>query len=115
MKNAAWFILTVITWSLMGYVVSCRSSGATIDGPVLAHQRQIVELEGRNQELERRITQYDDTVGNSIEQLKAIRDRSVGMEGTVDEIIDLFDEYQRRVDELSRAFDSLRTKAGDGG
>jgi chromosome segregation ATPase len=100
---------------LLLIIGNCTSTGRAVDRPILDHQRQIVELEDRNQELERRIASYDDAIGRSIGELTALRERSLGMEGTVDEIIDLFIEYQRRVDELARAFDSLRAKAGDCG
>jgi chromosome segregation ATPase len=90
---------------------SCATTGSGADGLILSHQRQIDELESRNQDLERRLTEYDRTVGSSIQELKSIGERARGVEGTVDELIDLFGEYQRRVDELTRAYNAIQDQA----
>jgi chromosome segregation ATPase len=103
MKYAFYFWLGII----LTLVCTCVSSKSGADTAVLDYQRQVTQLEDRNQELERRIDQYDSTVGRSIQQLKDIRERARGMEGTIDDIIKLFDEYQQRVDELSRAYNSI--------
>jgi flagellar biosynthesis chaperone FliJ len=87
---------------------SARRVGS--DDTVLSHQQQLTELEDRNQELERRLITYDDTVGNSIRELEAIRARSTGLEGTIDETIKLFDEYQRAVEQLTRSYQELRSQ-----
>jgi chromosome segregation ATPase len=83
---------------------SCATTKPGVDRTILEHQQQITELEERNQELERRLAQYDDAVRNAVNDLTDIRTRSIGMEGTIDEVIQLFNEYQRRVDELAQAY-----------
>jgi hypothetical protein len=113
LQNIAYFSLVVVSWSFLGwYMQSCASSGPGADRLVLDHQQQITKLEDRNQDLERRLDQYDSAVGSSIEQLEAIGERARGMEGTVDEIIALFGEYQRRVDELTQAYNDIKNEAG---
>lgn len=104
-ENALFFWIGILLTLLL---VHCKSTKPGVDGLILEHQQQVTQLEDRNQELERRIAQYDDAVGRSVEALTAIRERSLGMEGTVDELISLFDEYQRRVNELARAFDQVK-------
>jgi chromosome segregation ATPase len=91
---------------------ACKSTGST-DNTVLEHQQQLTELEGRNQELERRLAAYDNAIGNSIGQLEAIRARGTGLEGTIDETIQLFDEYQRAVEQLTRAYNAIQNKTGN--
>jgi chromosome segregation ATPase len=91
-------------------LIGCASARGS-DATVLSHQQQLTELEDRNQDLERRLTAYDDTVGNSIRELEAIRARSTGLEGTIDETIELFDEYQRAVEQLTRSYQELRSQA----
>jgi chromosome segregation ATPase len=111
MQTVAYIIFIFVAW----YAVGCTSpSRRSADNAVLEHQQQLTELEGRNQDLERRLAQYDDTVGDSIKQLEAIRTRGIGMEGTIDETIRLFDEYQRAVEQLTRAYRALQDAANDG-
>jgi chromosome segregation ATPase len=106
MRNACYFVAIVIAWTIVGCVTPRRTEPV-----VLEHQRQIDELEARNQELERRLNQYDSTVKQGIDELEAIRSRSSGMEEEVDEIIALFEQYQRGVDRLARAYNELRATA----
>jgi chromosome segregation ATPase len=105
-KYACYFVAIFIAWYIVGCVGTTRRTGA--DATVLEHQQQITALEDRNQELERRLAQYDNAVGNAVRDLTDIRSRSTGMEDEIDEVISLFDEYQRAVDRLSRAYYSLR-------
>jgi chromosome segregation ATPase len=105
------FILACIALTVAAN--SCASTGNGSDNAILEHQQQLTELEGRNQELERRLAAYNNAVGDSIGQLEAIRARSTGLEGTLDETIQLFDEYQRAVEQLTRAYNDLQNKTGN--
>lgn len=107
-RNPLVFLICVLAWSLMG--TQCRTTDAGTDRLIFEHQQQIVELEERNQDLERRVTAYDDAVGHAVEGLEAIRERSVGMEGEVDELISLFNEYQRRVEQLARDYNTIKNQ-----
>jgi cell division protein FtsB len=113
MRNAVYIIAMVFAWSFLGwYMQSCKSTGPGVDRTILEHQRQVTELEARNQALERRIAQYDSAIGSAVTSLEDIRARSVGMEGTVDELIDLFDQYQRGVEQLARAYNDIKNQTG---
>jgi chromosome segregation ATPase len=107
-SHEAFFFWVGVVFVLL--CVHCTSTRRPVDNTILEHQQQVVELEGRNQELERRIASYDNAVGSAIRALEDIGERSRGMEGEIDEIISLFDEYQRRVDELSRAYNAIKNQ-----
>lgn len=79
----------------------CQTVRARNDKSVIEHQRQIDRLE---EELRNR----DRTVDNALRELNSISARSTAMEGTVDEVIELFGEYQRRVDQLIRDYYTIR-------
>ena len=78
------FILCVL-------LTTCSSTRHT-DRDVLSHQAEIDRLEN---ELRNR----DRAIDNAVRELESITARSTGMEGTVDELIQLFDEYQRAVEQ----------------
>jgi uncharacterized coiled-coil protein SlyX len=107
MRNAAYFILTFVAWAILGCV-----SRAGADRDVLEHQRQVIELEARNTELERRLASYDSAVAASINRLEALGARSGDMEGTIDEVISLFAEYQRAVEQLARDYYAIADTTG---
>jgi chromosome segregation ATPase len=118
MRNAIRYTLYTIAmvaaWSFLGwYMQSCTTTGPGADRIILDHQRQVTELEARNQDLERRIAQYDSAVGRAITSLENIRTRSLGMEGTVDELIELFGQYQRGVEQLARAYNDIKNQVGN--
>lgn len=85
-------ILFGITLMLLTGCVSSRTSQSVIE-----HQREIDRIEEG-------IRIRDRAVESSIRRLEAITARSSGMEGTVDELIELFDEYQRTVEQLIRDY-----------
>jgi chromosome segregation ATPase len=105
MRNVAYFVAIFIAWTVLG----CATRGS-VDGGILSYQRQVTELEARNQDLERRAAQYDGAIRSTIESLEELRTRSIGMEGSVDEIIYLFDGYKRAVEQLERDYQNLRDK-----
>jgi chromosome segregation ATPase len=108
--DAKWFALHI---AIVIGIFACHSTKFTPDGGLLDHQRKVVELESRNQELERRLGQYNSAIGRSIGELKAIRERSSGVEGKIDEVIDLFGRYSRAVEQLIQDYNSLRAAAED--
>lgn len=74
----------------------------------LQYQREIDRLE---EELRNR----DRTIDSAIRELAAITDRSSRMEGTVDDVIELFDEYDRAVRRLLQCYsgEDVATTASD--
>jgi hypothetical protein len=107
MRNAPLIFIVIVVLCLS----SCKTTNPT--GVVGDHQRQVAQLEERNTELERRLALYDSTVGSSIRSLENIRGRSLAMEGTVDELIELFRQYQFRVDQLIYDYHSITTAVTD--
>lgn len=72
-----------------------------IDGTLINHQQEIDRLE---EELRSR----DRTIENAIRELRTITSRSESMEGTVDEVIELFGEYHRRVEQMLYDYERIR-------
>lgn len=85
---------------------SCVSTGFTkrVDRDILEHQAKIKELEG---ELRNR----DKAINDAIRELEDITKRSAGMEGTLDDVIELFDAYQRAVERFIQTYRSGETKS----
>lgn len=99
-------IIYIVIAAVTSFVVAllffgCATAGAGVNGDVLNHQQQIDRLE---EELRTR----DRTVETAIRELGSITVRSSAVEGTVDEIIELFAEYQRRVEKLIRDYNTIR-------
>lgn len=84
----------------------CASTGKGADRAVISHQQQIDRLE---EELRNR----DRTIDNAFRELGAVTSRSTMVEGTVDELIELFEEYQRRVEQLLRDYNQVRAADTD--
>lgn len=82
------------------------SSTRHVDGDIISHQAEIDRLES---ELRNR----DRAIDNAVRELEGITARSTGMEGTVDELIELFDEYQRAVERLLHDYRETENKDKD--
>ena len=81
-----------------------NKAAAGVNGNLLSYQQQVDRLE---EELRNR----DRTVETAVRELRVITSRSNSMEGTVDELIQLFGEYQRRVEQLLYDYNKIRTEA----
>ena len=75
------------------------------NGDVLAYQAEITRLEDT-------VASYQHAIGYTIEELGGIRECTTGIEGTVDEIINLFNEYQRRVELVLQRYRALQENIG---
>lgn len=73
--------------------VSCVSTGKRTDSKILDYQREIDRLENE-------LSARDRAIENAVRRLDTVTERSQSMEGTVDELIELFDEYQRAIERL---------------
>ena len=80
-----------------GLFTGCKSTRTGTSEDILEYQQQVDRLE---EELRNR----DRTIDNAIRELAAITERSSAMEGTVDDVIELFNEYQRAVERLLRYY-----------
>lgn len=100
-EKAAMFVSFAITCILLTVFTGCATRSSTGAGElILDYQRQVTTLENR-------LALYESTVGSAISELGAIREQSGGIEGTVDELIYLFGEYQRGVDNLLRQYRAI--------
>lgn len=79
-------------------------SRRAVDNTIIDYQRKIDRLEST-------IQQYDTALGTAAEELGRLKDRSQGMEGDIDYIIKLFDDYQRGVTRLIQNYYKIRDEA----
>jgi chromosome segregation ATPase len=81
---------------------ACTST-RQVDRDVLEHQKQIDRLENE-------LSNRDRAIDNAIRELESITARSSTMEGTIDDIIRLFDEYQRAVERMLYEYRGTESK-----
>ena len=86
----------------------CKSTRVSTDENILYYQRKIDELEATVRLYEQRITIADEQIRNDIESLKYLGERAETVGDTIDELIELFAEYQRGVEQLLRDYNTLR-------
>lgn len=104
------FIL-VLLYLLVAYLFSgCKSTRVSADENILYYQRKIDELEATVRLYEQRITIADEQIRNDIESLKYLGERAKTAGDTIDELIELFAEYQRGVEQLLRDYNTLRNE-----
>jgi chromosome segregation ATPase len=102
---------------IAGVSVSCSLfGGCATAGPagrsVTEHTREVIELENANRELQERIDKYDSVIRAGVGRLENLGERAAEMGGTVDELIDLFGQYQRGVSELRNDYRELKESVG---
>lgn len=83
----------ILVYFMVCYLLASCVCTRRVDSTVLEYQRQITQLEAR-------ISLYESTIGRTVEELESIRGRAENIDGTVDELICLFDDYQRTVERL---------------
>ena len=88
----------------------CKSTRVSTDENILYYQREIDELEATVRLYEQRITIADEQIRNDIESLKYLGERAKTVGDTIDELIELFAEYQRGVEQLLRDYNTLRNE-----
>ena len=88
----------------------CKSTRVSTDENLLYYQRKIDELEATVRLYEQRITIADEQIRNDIESLKYLGERAQTIGDTIDELIELFAEYQRGVEQLLRDYNTLRNE-----
>ena len=88
----------------------CKSTRVSTDENILYYQRKISELEATVRLYEQRITIADEQVRNDLESLKYLGERAERVGDTIDELIELFAEYQRGVEQLLRDYNTLRNE-----
>lgn len=90
-----------------GFVLAVLCSGCqstrTVDSTVLSHQKQLDEYKGAVENLVRRADE-------SAREIERIRGRADTLTGEIDGVIELFDNYQRAVEQFIRDYQLLRDK-----
>ena len=104
-------IIFIILYLVTAYIFSgCKSTRVSADENILYYQRKIDELEATVRLYEQRITIADEQIRNDIESLKYLGERAQTIGDTIDELIELFAEYQRGVEQLLRDYNTLRNE-----
>ena len=104
------FILVLLYLLVACFFSGCKSTRVSTDENLLYYQRKIDELEATVRLYEQRITIADEQVRNDLESLKYLGDRAKTVGDTIDELIELFAEYQRGVEQLLRDYNTLRNE-----
>lgn len=79
---------------------SC-STTRTTDRAVLEHQRQLAEYQAA-------VNYYFGRIDSCAERIGSIGKRAENLTGEIERVIELFDEYQRAVEQLLQDYNSLR-------
>lgn len=88
----------------------CKSTRVSTDENILYYQRKVDELEATVRLYEQRVTIADEQIRNDIESLNYLGERAETVGDTIDELIELFAEYQCGVEQLLRDYNTLRNE-----
>ena len=102
------FIFVFLYLFVASIFSGCKSTRVSTDENILYYQRKVDELEATVRLYEQRITIADEQVRNDLESLKYLGERAKTNGDTIDELIELFAEYQRGVEQLLRDYNTLR-------
>ena len=104
------FIFVFLYLFVASIFSGCKSTRVSTDENILYYQRKIDELEATVRLYEQRVTIADEQIRNDIESLKYLGERAETNGDTIDELIELFAEYQRGVEQLLRDYNTLRNE-----
>lgn len=104
------FIFVFLYLFVASIFSGCKSTRVSTDENILYYQRKVDELEATVRLYEQRITIADEQIRNDIESLKYLGERAGTVGNTIDELIELFAEYQRGVEQLLRDYNTLRNE-----
>ena len=104
------FIFVILSLFVVCFFSGCKSTRVSADENILYYQRKVDELEATVRLYEQRITIADEQVRNDLESLKYLGERAKTVGDTIDELIELFAEYQRGVEQLLRDYNTLRNE-----
>ena len=103
--------IVVLLYLVIAYIFSgCKSTRVSTDENLLYYQRKVDELEATVRLYEQRITIADEQIRNDLDSLKYLGERAKTVGDTIDELIELFAEYQRGVEQLLRDYNTLRNE-----
>ena len=104
------FILIILCLFVVCFFSGCKSTRVSTDENILYYQRKVDELEATVRLYEQRVTIADEQIRNDLESLKYLGERAKTVGDTIDELIELFAEYQRGVEQLLRDYNTLRNE-----
>ena len=104
------FILVILCLVVACIFSGCKSTRVSTDENLLYYQRKVDELEATVRLYEQRITIADEQIRNDLDSLKYLGERAQTVGDTIDELIELFAEYQRGVEQLLRDYNTLRNE-----
>ena len=104
------FIFVLLYLFVASIFSGCKSTRVSTDENILYYQRKVDELEATVRLYEQRITIADEQIRNDFESLKYLGERAETVGNTIDELIELFAEYQRGVEQLLRDYNTLRNE-----
>lgn len=104
------FIFVFLYLFVASIFSGCKSTRVSTDENILYYQRKVDELEATVRLYEQRVTIADEQIRNDIESLKYLGERAGTVGNTIDELIELFAEYQRGVEQLLRDYNTLRNE-----
>lgn len=104
------FIFVLLYLFVASIFSGCKSTRVSTDENILYYQRKVDELEATVRLYEQRITIADEQVRNDLESLKYLGERAKTVGDTIDELIELFAEYQRGVEQLLQDYNTLRNE-----
>lgn len=111
MNEKKFCLVFVVLYIAVAYLFSgCKSARISTDENILYYQRKVSELEATVRLYEQRITIADEQIRNDLESLKNLGERAKTVGATIDELIELFAEYQRGVEQLLRDYNTLRNE-----
>lgn len=114
MNEKKFCLVFVVLYIAVAYLFSgCKSTRISTDENILYYQRKVSELEATVRLYEQRITIADEQIRNDLESLKNLGERAKTVGATIDELIELFAEYQRGVEQLLRDYNTLRNEVKD--
>ena len=102
------FIFVLLYLFVASIFSGCKSTRVSTDENILYYQRKVDELEATVRLYEQRITIADKQIRDDLESLKYLGERAETVGNTIDELIELFAEYQRGVEQLLRDYNTLR-------
>lgn len=114
MNEKKFCLVFVVLYIAVACIFSgCKSARISTDENILYYQRKVSELEATVRLYEQRITIADEQIRNDLESLKNLGERAKTVGATIDELIELFAEYQRGVEQLLRDYNTLRNEVKD--
>ncbi len=110
LKSKRALLILFIIFGMCAGLSSCRSTGTVADPTVLAHQREVTRLEEQNRQLADRLDRYDSVIGASVGRLENIGERAAEMGDDIVDLIVLFGQYQRGVEQLIADYNRLQNE-----